>query len=242
MIWVTAGCPLLVRDGLGHEIVVELLASVGFRVRFGRRGRGRAACRLVACNGKRDRGGCVRGVFTSCMSMISGKPAAMALNFFSRAASAISSSPDSMVAGSLSMCVRIVTTSGTSARISDSSWVTRSWASLSSKFSLSSRCCSTCSLPSRSCTLTSWTLTLWRVATARMRSKMLSSTCGLGQGADHDVGVGEKVLNGGGDGADDLFERWNVTTRGRATERSTSSGLRLCGCGLGRPRRRLRHR
>src|SRR5260370_844895 len=110
----------------------------------------------------------------SCMSRISGNSVATPFRRSSNLASRAICSPGSIVAGSLSICVRMDAISGTSSRISVSIKVTRSCACFSDSRSSISRCCSTLSWPSRYCTLTSFTFRLWRVATARTRSKIFS--------------------------------------------------------------------
>ncbi len=90
-----------------------------------------------------------------------------------------------MVAGSLSMWVRMEAISGTSRRMSDSSWVTRSWAARSGMVSSTSRCCSR-----------------WRRSPWLLDGDVVNGEVGAGgDGADAVVDAfGE---GGGGDGVDD---------------------------------------
>src|SRR5271166_5516746 len=131
----------------------------------------------------------------------------------------------SIVAGSLSMCVRMVAISGISPRISVSRRVTSSWARFMLSCSSSSRCCSTWGCPFRSCTLTSCTLKLWRVATARMRSKIFSVRRARGTECTTTSASGRTSRTREVTASDTCSERWKVKFRSRATETSAKKRL-----------------
>ena len=166
-------------------------------------GQGAVAADLDVIAGSVVRG--ARVTKTSWMSRISGKAAAAWRRRTSRSRSRSSEAGRSMVAGSLSMWVRMEVIAGTSRRISASRSVTSSWAWRSGMVSSTSRCCST-----------------WRPLSILLHADLvdgevaaggdgadavvdaLGDRCG-GDGVDDDVGAGKVALDGFGGGHGELL-------------------------------------